>query len=114
MDSKEAALSGTEYTKMYWGADYLLAGVVFLYRSTSLVEVILHGQPYDVQKIFMSGLSLVYCFLPLILGVAFRKLLKRELDRELLSTRTYLICNWRIAQLLFIVYIGMMLFGRSF
>jgi hypothetical protein len=45
--------------------------------------------------------------LPLLLGEAFRKVLKRELNKGLLSARTYEICDYWIANLLMLVYAGM-------
>jgi len=111
MKSKEAALSGTEYTRMYWIADYMLAGIVFLVRMIQLAEI-WSRRPIDSLNIFTSSLGLLYCFLPLLVGIAFRRLLGAEMQREMMGTRTYVICNWRIAQLLFIVYLGMLIFSE--
>jgi uncharacterized membrane protein YozB (DUF420 family) len=111
MESKEAALSGTEYTRMYWIMDYFFAGVVFLIRMKQLAEI-WSRRPLDSLSIVTNSLGLLYCFLPLLVGIWFRRTLKAELHREMMNTRTYVICNWRIAQLLFIVYLGMLIFSE--
>jgi len=54
------------------------------------------------------GLS--YCLVPLFVGLAFRKTLKKELDQESMSLRTFKICDSGIAQLLILVYLGMTIF----
>jgi hypothetical protein len=111
MDGKDAALSNTVYTKSFWVMDYLFAGVVFLKRIKQLTEI-WPGRPFDSLSIVTDILVLLYCFIPLLAGIWFRRLLKAELHGEMMSTRTYVICDWRIAHLLFIVYLGMMIFSQ--
>jgi hypothetical protein len=50
--------------------------------------------------------------IPLWMGLAFRKTLKDELDKCLLSDRTYQICDYWIAQLLLLVYICLVIIHR--
>jgi len=44
---------------------------------------------------------------PLIMGLAFRKVLNGELEKEMLSARTYRICDFWIAQLLLYAYFAL-------
>lgn len=109
MEIKDRALQNTEYVGMYWGLVYVSTAASFL-RRTENVWTIVHTHPFVWWGVVVIVLELFYCLLPLFLGLAFRKILKKEKDRELLSARTYEICDFRIAQLLLFVYVGMMLF----
>lgn len=101
---------GVEYAPLYWKINYFFCGMTF-------VERLLHGwkvlrtSPADPLEITTSVLTALFCFMPLLLGRSFLKRLKGELEKELLSPRIYDICNWRIAQLLFIAYLAMLVFG---
>jgi len=48
--------------------------------------------------------------IPMIIGLHFRKTLRNELYKDLLSERTYRICDRWISRLLLYVYMGFLLF----
>ena len=112
MGSEDRALQNTEYAGMYWVIVYLLALVAFLVRAGFEWNAA-HAHPFEWIDAILSGMGLLYCLFPLILGLAFRRTLRKERMRELLSERTYSICNFGIAQLLFTVYLGMVVFPRG-
>jgi hypothetical protein len=110
MEGEDVAVKNTEYARIYWVIDCALGGAVILERSTLFWKP-LHAVPIDLLGLLFGGLSIGYCILPILMGQLFRRLLKRELEKESLSMRMFEICDWRIAQLLFAVYLGMLLFN---
>jgi predicted transporter len=110
MEGKDRAmLQNTEYAGMYWGMVYILTVFAFLVRAANDWKVA-RNHPPDWLDATMMGMGLLYCLIPLFLGLAFRRALKREMDRDLLSPRTFQICSFRIAMLLIFVYLGIMIF----
>jgi hypothetical protein len=109
MEVKDHAMQGTDDARMYWSIVYAFTVLAFLVRATNDWKAA-RTHPFDWMDTIFIGMGLLYCIIPLILGLAFRRNLKKERDRELLSVRTYAICNIGIAQLLFFVYLGMMIF----
>ena len=112
MGSDDRALQNTEYAGMYWVIAYLLALVAFLVRASYEWKAA-HAHPFEWNDAVLAGMGLIYSFFPVILGLAFRRTLRKERARDLLSERTYSICNFRIAQLLFFAYLGMIVFPRG-
>jgi predicted histidine transporter YuiF (NhaC family) len=88
------------------GIVYILVAVAFLIRATNDWKVA-RTHPPDWLDATTMGMGLIYCLLPLIFGLIFRRTLKREMDRNLMSLRTLKLCSFRIAILLFFVYMGM-------
>jgi len=112
MEGEDRALQNIEYAGMYWVIVYVMAPFALLFRAGFEWKVArLH--PFGWIDAVLACVGLVYCLFPLSLGLAFRRALRKERDRDLLSERTYSICSFRIAQLLFIVYLGMMTFPRG-
>ncbi len=110
MEAEDAARKGAEYARMYWVIDCALSGAAFLERAT-LFWKSTHVVPIYLLELLLVGMSILYCFLPLLMGQLFRRLLKRELEEKSLSIRMFEICDCRIAQLLFVVYMGMLIFN---
>lgn len=109
MEAEDVAAKNAEYARIYWVIDFALSGAALLERSTLFWKP-LHAVPIDLLGLLFGGLSVLYCLFPLVMGQLFRRLLKRELEKESLSMRMFEICDWRIAQLLFAVYMGMLIF----
>src|SRR5579863_3058791 len=109
MEDKDRAMQNTEYTGMYWDMVYISTALAFVIRAANDWKAS-RAHPLDWLEAVHIGMGLLYCLLPLFLGLAFRRNLKREMDRDLLSLRTFQICSLRIAMLLFFVYMGMMIF----
>ena len=113
MDIEEAASNNTQYTGAYWVIDCVFCGEVSLERMFTFWKSA-HVVPSDPWGWFQPCLAMVYVFLPLLVGYQFRRLLKRELQKELLSARMFAICDWRIAQLLFLAYMGLLIFNMRY
>jgi hypothetical protein len=107
MEKEDRALQGTENAGMFWGVVYFLVFAVLLIRIINIWRAA-HSQSFDWAGISENGMNLIYGILPGLVGLMFRKTLKKELNRGMLSDRTYKICNWHIALLLFFTYMGMM------
>ena len=112
MEANDRVMQNTEYAGMYWGIVYILAVAAFLLRAANDWKVA-RTHPPDWLDVTTIGMSLIYCLLPLIFGLVFRRALKKEMDRDFMSLRTFQICSFRIAILLFLVYMGMMIFPIS-
>lgn len=110
MEIEDTALNNTQYARTYWVINCVLCGVVFLERLGVLWKSV-HVDPSDLLELVPSCLAVLYVFLPLLATWQFRRLLSRELQKDLLSARTFEICDWRIAQLLFLTYMGLLVFN---
>jgi hypothetical protein len=108
MESDDRALKGTENAHIMWLLVYMIVVGTFLVQILHVWELE-HAQPFSWWEAVNGGLGALFCLLPLCMGIAFRKLLKGELNKDQLSTRTYKICDLWIAQLLFIAYMAMAL-----
>jgi len=86
----------------------MMLAFVLLSRALHLWNQ-MKGQPVDQHELFEIGLELVFYPAPLLLGNAFRKLMRIELSKSLLSQRSYKICNYWIAKVLILAYIAMVL-----
>ncbi|MGA3046244.1 MAG: hypothetical protein ABSD67_06450 [Terracidiphilus sp.] len=102
--SEADALKGTENAGAIWTLLYLVATVELLFR---LVDVwfAFHARPSGWKKPIDLGFEILGLPIPLWMGLAFRRTLKDELDKSLLSERTYQICDYWIAQLLLLIYL---------
>jgi hypothetical protein len=108
MESKDRALKGTAATPELWGAVYMLLVFAVLVRALHAWERY-GGKPIGWQELVEIGVDLLICPAPLLVGIAFRRLVTRELGDSRLNTRTYKICNYRIAELLILTYVSMVL-----
>ena len=111
MASEADALKGTENAGTIWTLLYLIATVELVFRVVD-VWFAFHAQPFGWKKPVDLGFEILALPIPLWMGLAFRKTLKNELDKGLLSDRTYQICDCWIAQLLLLVYICMVIIHR--
>jgi len=96
MASEDQALKGTEYTGLIWVSSYVMVAFAFLLRSLHAWDVF-HVQPLSWKTSVIPVMGLVLVLSPLLMGLAFRKTLKKELGEDLLSERTYRICDFWIA-----------------
>ena len=108
MESNDRALKGTAAAPELWGAVYMLLVFALLVRALRAWEQF-GGKPIGWQELVEIGVDLLICPAPLLVGIGFRRLVTRELGDSRLNTRTYKICNFRIAQLLVLTYITMVL-----
>jgi len=95
--------------RIEWGGAYMFVGIALFYWAFRSLHLI-HLQPVNWSDAINAGIYLVVCFVPLYAGSAFRKLLRGDLDKDLLSTRTYQICDSEIAQLVALSYLAMVIF----
>jgi hypothetical protein len=108
MESDDRTLKGSENANILWLLVYMVVVSTFLVQVLHVWELT-HAQPFSRWGAVNGGLGALFCLLPLCMGIAFRRLLKGELNKDLLSARTYKICDLWIAQLLFIAYMAMAL-----
>jgi amino acid transporter len=108
MESDDGALKGTENAHIMWLLVYMIVVGTFFVQVLHVRELT-HARPFSWWDAVNGGLGVLFCLFPLCMGIAFRTLLKGELSKDLLSTRTYKICDLWIPQLLFIAYIAMAL-----
>lgn len=111
MEDEDRALKNTEYAGMYWGLIYALTIINLLVRGASEWKAA-RIRPFDWMDGSLACMSFLYCLIPLLMGLVLRRTLRKEKDRELLSKRTYDICDFGIAQLLLFVYMGMIFFRK--
>jgi hypothetical protein len=109
MDTEQEAVENAEYAPVFWALNYFFCGALLLERIVRFWTP-LRSHPIDVPGIVTGGLTLLYSLLPVLAGRTFRRKLKKELVNGTLGSRTFEMCDWRIAQLLTIVYMGMLLF----
>jgi hypothetical protein len=69
----------------------------------------LQGQTIGWEQGAEIAIELLFCPAPLLMGLAFRKLIKNERNCNRLSQRAYKVCNFWLAKLLIIAYIAMVL-----
>jgi len=108
MQIKDRALKGTAATPELWGAVYMLLVFALLARALRAWERYA-GRPLGWQDWIAIGVDLLICPVPLLVAIAFRRLVTRELGNSGINTRTYKMCNYRIAELLVFTYITMVL-----
>jgi hypothetical protein len=108
MPNQDCALKGTAATTELWGAVFMM--LIFA-LSARVFHAWQHlaGRPLTVQDAVPVGIDLLICPVPLLMGFAFRKMLRSELDKSSLNRRAYKICNFRIAQILVLAYVTMVL-----
>jgi hypothetical protein len=106
MQSNDSALRGTGAAPELWGAAYMML-VFALFSRAVHAWLQFSGQPIDWQQALAVGFGILMCPAPLLLGIAFRKLIKSELSRNQLSQRTFKICNFWIPQLIILAYLTM-------
>jgi hypothetical protein len=111
VEDEDKALKGTEKAGTLWSIVYVLAALGFLRRMFDLWFAC-HELPFRWRAPIDSGFDMLFLPLPLLVGMAFRGLLKKELGKDLLSPRTYEICEYWVALLLLVVYMGMMSYGH--
>jgi hypothetical protein len=108
METNDRALRFTAATPELWGAVYMMLIFTLAARAFHGWER-LGGKQLEWPDALVIAVDLLVCPVPLVIGVAFRRLLKKEVHRSLLNSRTYRICNFWIAQILIIAYITMVL-----
>jgi hypothetical protein len=108
MQIRDRALRGTAAAYQLWGGVYMMLAFILLIRALHVWNQ-MNGQPFGQHQLFEIGLELTFYPAPLLLGCAFRKLMRIELSKSLLSQRTYKICNYWIAKVLILAYIAMVL-----
>lgn len=106
LQSNDRALRGTAATPELWGAVYMMLVFVLLSRALHAWNR-LEGQPIGWQQILEVAVNLLICPAPIFMGIAFRNLVKSEVRKNLITLRTFKICNFWIAQLLILAYITM-------
>jgi hypothetical protein len=106
VDNEDRALKGTQYTWFLWQVVYVSVAFAFLIRALNLWGAFLTGSYHWWHAVGWGG-ALLMTAVPLIMGLAFRKVLKGELAKETLNARTYRICDFWIAQLLLYAYIAL-------
>jgi hypothetical protein len=108
MQGTDSALRGTAATPELWGGVYMMLVFALLSRGLHAWETY-GGQPFGWEQGLAISVELIFCPAPLLMGLAFRRLVKNELRKNLLNSRTYKIVNFWIAQLLILTYIAMVL-----
>jgi hypothetical protein len=108
MQIRDRALRGTAAAPELWGGVYMMLAFVLLSRALHMWSQ-LNGQSIDRHQWFEIGLELTFYPAPLLLGNAFRKMMRVELSKNLVSQRTYKICNFWTAKVLMLAYIAMVL-----
>jgi len=109
MKLEERDLSETERAKILWIVAYLF---VFLTLLSPVFHAwdLSHVHPFKLEGAIDLGFQLLVCPIPLLMGILFRGSLRNELKKDLLSARTYQICDYWIAQLLAYSYLAMSAF----
>jgi len=104
MKLEDRDLSETEKARIQWGFVYFFAALTLLRLAWDTFL----ARPFSWHIAIDNGLGLLICPFPLLIGLMFRRLLKRELAKDLLSARTYQVCDYWIAQLLVFAYLAIM------
>jgi hypothetical protein len=108
MARPDYALKVTAATPQLWGAVYMMLVFTAAERAFHAWQR-LHGVPTNWRDAVVVAVDLLVCPLPVIVGIAFQRLLKREANRTALSPRTYKICSSWIPQMLILAYVTMVL-----
>jgi hypothetical protein len=108
LQSNDRALRGTAATPELWGAVYMMLVFALLSRALKAWNR-LEGQPIELGQIVQVAIDLLICPAPIFMGIAFRNLVKGEVRKNLVTPRTFKICNFWIAQLLILAYITMVI-----
>jgi hypothetical protein len=108
MESNDPALRGTAATPELWAGVYMMLVFALLSRSLHALGR-WDGKAIGWQQGIEIAVELLFCPAPLLMGIAFRKLIKTELNCNRLSQRAYKVCNFWLAKVLIIAYIAMVL-----
>lgn len=108
MQSSDRALRGTSATPELWTAVYLMLVFDLCFRALRAWTT-MGGKPIGWQDAVHIGVDMLVCPAPILIGMSFRKLLREEMSRNQLSSRTFTICNYWIAQMLVLVYVALVL-----
>ena len=108
MESNDPALRGTAATPELWAGVYMMLVFALLSRALKAWNR-LEGQPIELGQIVQVAIDLLICPAPIFMGIAFRNLVKGEVRKNLVTPRTFKICNFWIAQLLILAYITMVI-----
>lgn len=108
MPNYDRAMKGTAATTELWGAVFMMLIFAIAARTFHAWQK-LSGQPLSLAEIVPIVVDLLILPVPLVMGFAFRKLLRRELTKSRLNRRAYKICNFWIAQILVLAYVTMVL-----
>jgi hypothetical protein len=108
METRHPAPKGLAATTELWGAVFLMLFFALAARAFHAWQR-LEGKSFGWTDAIPIGIDLLVSPAPLLMGFAFQRWLKREVNRGQLEPRTYKICNFWIAQLLVLAYIAMVL-----
>jgi len=108
MESNDPALRGTAATPELWAGVYMMLVFALLSRSLHALNRY-DGKTFDWQQGVEIAVELLFCPAPLLIGLAFRKLIRTERNCNRLSQRAYKVLNFWLAKLLIIAYIAMVL-----
>jgi hypothetical protein len=108
MENDDRALKRFAATPELWGAVYMMLIFTVSERAFHSWQR-LAGKPIRWDEAAVVGIDLLVCPVPLLMGLAFRRLLRREARDGLLNARIYRVCNFWIAQLLVLAYVTMVL-----
>jgi hypothetical protein len=105
LKSEDRALQEAEKTRWLWVCVYLFAALAFLKHLSQAWDMI-HSQPFSWRLSIDAGFDLIVLSGPLLIGLGFRRTIKNELGKNLLSERTSQVCDDWIALLLYAVYLA--------
>jgi hypothetical protein len=108
MESNDPALRGTAATPELWAGVYMMLVFALLSRSLHALARV-EGKAIGWEQGAEIAIELLFCPAPLLMGLAFRRLIRTERNYSRLSLRAYKVCNFWLAKLLIITYIAMVL-----
>jgi hypothetical protein len=108
MENDDRTPKGIAATPELWGAVYMMLIFTISERAFHSWQR-LAGKPIRWDEAVAVGVDLLVCPVPLLMGFAFRRRLRREARNGQLDAKIYRICNFWIAQLLVLAYVTMVL-----
>ena len=104
-------LTETEKTRLVWVITYAMAASTILFRTIHTWEIV-HTPPFSWWRSAFGCFNLLFCLFPLLFGIAIRRSLKRDLNRDQLSPRAYQLYGYLIAMLVYFAYMAMVLYEQ--
>jgi len=104
MESQDRAQKDAENPGLLWALAYFLLAVALLAHASHGWEA-LHSQPFSWISASDLGLRLLLLPIPLTMGLGFRRTLKNERRKDMLTERTCRICDSWMPQLLIMAYL---------
>ena len=98
-------MKATDRARLYWSLDYAAAGLLCLVCAGLVWTHPINRLHETTMRVF----QIAFAWMPLLFGLAFKRWLRHSLGEGALTEDAAAVGSSKIAELLFVVYLGMLL-----